>query len=132
MIVVVGDVEKVGVEETGVGIVEVVEVGVAVVVVSTEAVVILEVAETSEAEEAEASPVVEVILEEVAETLEVEEVEASTVVEVEGVVEVAVLGNREGTWPFLSIFPLTLSEIQYIRRERPIDFGRPSYRRVSR
>lgn len=110
MIVVVGDVEKVGVEETGVGIVEVVEVGVAVVVVSTEAVVILEVAETSEAEEAE----------------------ASTVVEVEGVVEVAVLGNREGTWPFLSIFPLTLSEIQYIRRERPIDFGRPSYRRVSR
>lgn len=52
-----------------------------------------------------AEVVVEVILEEAAETSEVEGVEASTVAEVEDEV---VLGNREGTWPFSSIFSSNL------------------------
>lgn len=118
MIVVVGDVGQVGAAETEA---EAVEAG-------TETSVVVEVAVAVVA----ATEAVEVILEEVAETSEVEEVESSTVAVVEGVAEVVVLGNKEGTWPSLPIFPLILSEIQYIRRERPIDFGRPSYGRVSR
>ena len=50
------------------------------------------------------------ISEEVVETIEVEEAvtEASTVVEVEGVAAAVVLGNREGTCSFLTIFSSNL------------------------
>ena len=57
------------------------------------------------------------ILEEAAETLEVEEV-ASTVGGVEAV-GAEVPENREGTWPFLPIFPLILSEYSVFAENIP-------------
>lgn len=94
-------VAEVGVEETEV---DSAEVAGAVTQVS----VVVEV----EVEETFVAVVVEVvgISEAAVETLEVEAAvtEASTAVEVGEVAVAAVLGNREGTWSFLSIFPSNL------------------------
>ena len=88
---------EVGVEETEADTVVVAEAEI-------QATVVVEVG----AEEITVAVVVVVveISEEVAEILEVEEAvtEASTVVVVEGVAGAVVLGNREGTWSFLSMF----------------------------
>ena len=91
------EVDTVEVVEAGIRVLAVVEVGMAaVVVLAVEAVENLEEAVEISEEAAEIS-------EEAREISEAGEVVASTVVGV-GVA----LGNREGTWPFLSTFPSNL------------------------